>query len=212
MKRRKLLYIEASVNKEKSRSIALAQYFIRKYKEKYTTAEIDTWDIWNSLLPEIKSYRLEEWDQGPEGAGQSYFDKEAWYHAERCIHRFMDVDDYLIALPVWNFGIPYRMKHFIDIITQPGHTFFYDLKTKPKELFLNKSCTVIFFDVSLLSNRYPKEQENPQVSYIFQWLNFLGFKNINTVFFELDAKDTVTFNARHPSAEGEVDVILRKLK
>lgn len=34
---------------------------------------------------------------------------------------------YLIATPMWNSGVPFPLKHLIDVITQPGHTF----ATKP---------------------------------------------------------------------------------
>jgi hypothetical protein len=27
---------------------------------------------------------------------------------------------------MWNFGIPYKLKHWIDVITQPGLTFRFD--------------------------------------------------------------------------------------
>lgn len=27
---------------------------------------------------------------------------------------------------MWNFGIPYKLKHWIDLITQPGLTFSFD--------------------------------------------------------------------------------------
>jgi FMN-dependent NADH-azoreductase len=29
---------------------------------------------------------------------------------------------------MWNFGIPYKLKHFIDIIMQPGYLFKYTSK------------------------------------------------------------------------------------
>ena len=28
----------------------------------------------------------------------------------------------LISTPMWNFGIPYKLKHWLDIINQPGLT------------------------------------------------------------------------------------------
>jgi putative NADPH-quinone reductase len=30
---------------------------------------------------------------------------------------------------MWNFGIPYKLKHYIDVLTQPGQTFNFDPTT-----------------------------------------------------------------------------------
>jgi FMN-dependent NADH-azoreductase len=32
---------------------------------------------------------------------------------------------HIIATPMWNFGIPYTLKHYIDIIVQPKYLFRY---------------------------------------------------------------------------------------
>ena len=39
------------------------------------------------------------------------------------VNRLRDADAVLIATPMWNFGIPYKLKHWIDLITQPGTDF-----------------------------------------------------------------------------------------
>jgi FMN-dependent NADH-azoreductase len=37
--------------------------------------------------------------------------------------QFKSTDKYLVSTPIWNFSIPYRLKHYLDIIVQPGYTF-----------------------------------------------------------------------------------------
>ena len=47
----------------------------------------------------------------------------AWAGVRAIVDRFKSADKLLISVPMWNFGIPYALKHYIDVITQPGLTF-----------------------------------------------------------------------------------------
>ncbi len=38
----------------------------------------------------------------------------------------MNADHYVFAVPIWNGGLPYRLKQYIDIITQLGISFNFD--------------------------------------------------------------------------------------
>ena len=39
------------------------------------------------------------------------------------IDQFKAADAYVFAIPMWNFGIPYILKQYIDLIVQPTYTF-----------------------------------------------------------------------------------------
>ena len=56
--------------------------------------------------------------------------------------RFLSADAYLISTPMWNFGIPYTLKHYIDVILQPKYLFRYTEKG-PEGLVKNKKMIVI---------------------------------------------------------------------
>lgn len=49
-------------------------------------------------------------------------------NVEDVIEQFTAADKYLFSLPMWNFGIPYKLKHYIDVIVQPGYTFSFTKK------------------------------------------------------------------------------------
>ena len=51
--------------------------------------------------------------------------KEAWEDIILQIERFLSADAYLISSPMWNFNVPYVLKHYIDIILQPKYLFHY---------------------------------------------------------------------------------------
>ena len=56
-------------------------------------------------------------------------DEEArgsWVEIERAIEQFLAADLYVLTVPMWNFGVPYALKYYIDAIVQPGYLFRYD--------------------------------------------------------------------------------------
>ena len=46
--------------------------------------------------------------------------KSEWNKIVELFGRFNSADKYVFSVPMWNFGIPYILKHYIDLITQPA--------------------------------------------------------------------------------------------
>ncbi|WP_299859720.1 NAD(P)H-dependent oxidoreductase [uncultured Roseobacter sp.] len=45
----------------------------------------------------------------------------AWQSVTQVIDSIADADLMVISTPMWNFGVPFVLKHLIDIIAQPGY-------------------------------------------------------------------------------------------
>ena len=45
---------------------------------------------------------------------------------------------------MWNFGVPYKLKHYIDVITQPGLSFSFSPETGYTGLVTGKPAAVIY--------------------------------------------------------------------
>jgi len=60
------------------------------------------------------------------GAEFSDAERDAFAELERMAMRFALADKVLISTPMWNFGIPYKLKQWFDLIVQPGLTFRFD--------------------------------------------------------------------------------------
>ena len=46
-----------------------------------------------------------------------------WAQAVFLSRDFNRADEYVFSLPMWNFGISYRLKHYIDVLTLPGQNW-----------------------------------------------------------------------------------------
>ena len=62
----------------------------------------------------------------------------SWSQVETVFKRFAAADVYVINTPLWNNGIPYALKQFIDLVTQPGWTFGFDPASGYKGLMTGK--------------------------------------------------------------------------
>ena len=85
--------------------------------------DIDVMNLWKDYLPEFEGYILEAKYARLGGRGFTDSQRDAFAVAERIAVRLALADRVLISTPMWNFGIPYKLKQWIDVITQPGLTF-----------------------------------------------------------------------------------------
>ncbi len=55
------------------------------------------------------------------GGGEPSAEQQGeWNGARAVFDRFAAADEYLFSVPMWNAGVPYVLKRWIDIISQPG--------------------------------------------------------------------------------------------
>ncbi|MCT4534831.1 NAD(P)H-dependent oxidoreductase [Halodesulfovibrio sp.] len=175
-----LLYIESSPRKERSTSIKIAQEFLEVFRAHNTDCNITTLDLWSMNLPEFTDERINAKYKVLHGKEHSPQEKEAWDEVSHFVDGFKAADYYLFSLPMWNFSIPYKLKHFIDIITQPGLTFSYSPETGYQGLVTGKPCTVIYSR----GGEYASEQTAPldyQKTYFEFLLSFIGVTNIQSI-------------------------------
>jgi FMN-dependent NADH-azoreductase len=140
----KLLYIEASPRKSRSKSIEVAQVFLAKLQEKYPAVAVDKLDLWTTELPAFNGDTVESKYAVIQGQTFTPEQVKAWSRVETVANRFKEPDWYLFSLPMWNFGIPYVLKHFIDVIVQPGLTFSFSPEEGYKGLVTGKRAAIVY--------------------------------------------------------------------
>src|SRR5947209_8298461 len=119
----KLLYIESSPRKERSSSIATAKVFLDEYRKSHPQDEIVTIDLWKKELPPFDGHVIDSKYAIMHGKEKTDDQVKAWKKVEDLISEFKSGDKYLFSLPMWNFSIPYKLKHYLDLLIQPGYAF-----------------------------------------------------------------------------------------
>ncbi|GAA5507753.1 FMN-dependent NADH-azoreductase [Novipirellula caenicola] len=179
----KLLYIESSPRKARSKSIRVANAFLDAYKSANPDDEILTIDLWKKKLPEFDGDTIDAKYQVLHGQGHDASQAKAWQSVVDVIDEFKSADKYLISLPMWNFGIPYKLKHYIDVIAQPGQTFSFSPETGYSGLVTGKPVAVVY----ARGGAYGSEQTQGmdfQKTYLELILGFVGFTHIHSVVVE----------------------------
>ena len=198
----KLLYLEASPRKSRSSSIAVARMFLDVYQSAHPGDEVETWDLWDTTLPEFDGDTIDAKYQILHGLDHTAEQHAAWQAVTDIFHRFNSADKYLISLPMWNFGVPYKLKHFFDVITQPGLAFSFSPESGYKGLVAGKPVAVIYARGGEYTSSDQARRLDFQKPYLETLLGFIGFTEFHSVVVEptLGAKDQVD-GAKYAAAE-----------
>ena len=180
----RLLYIEASPRKDRSASIEASRIFLTEYQKTHPKDVIETLDLWNTPLPEFDGEVINSKYAILHGLKHTEAQRHAWSAVEKIISHFTSADKYVFSLPMWNFGVPYKLKHYIDVITQPGYTFSFTPGEGYKGLVTGKPVAVIY----ARGGSYPAGTKaasfDLQKAYMELFLGFIGFKAIQSVIVE----------------------------
>jgi FMN-dependent NADH-azoreductase len=180
----KLLHIESSPRKDRSASIAVARAFLDEYRKTHSGDTVETLDLWKTELPIFDGDVINSKYVILHGKEHTPEQKKAWGAVEKVIAQFKGADKYLFSLPMWNFGIPYKLKHFIDVIVQPTYTFSFSPKEGYKGLVTGKPAAVVYARGGAYPPGTPGEGFDLQKRYLELVLGFIGFTDVRPIFVE----------------------------
>ena len=177
----KINYIECSPRGERSHSTKIAQAYIEQAKKNIPDLELNHINPWSLNLPEFDGDMLNAKYSVISGTDPSADEVSAWSNVKNIFDEFNNADHYLFSVPMWNFNIPYKLKHYIDIITQPGMSWSYTPEDGYKGLMTDKTATIIYATGDGYGEGTGFESFDMQKPYVNLWLTFLGFKKIGRV-------------------------------
>jgi FMN-dependent NADH-azoreductase len=82
---------------------------------------------------------------------------------------------------MWNFGIPYKLKHYIDIIVQPGYTFSFSPEEGYKGLVTGKPIAAIYARGGAYGPDTGMASYDLQKTYLELVLGFIGFSDFQAI-------------------------------
>lgn len=108
--------------------------------------------------------------------------------------RFDAADRLLFSVPMWNAGIPYVLKQFIDVISQPGMVFGVDPATGYSHLLAGtgKRAAVVYTSAvwgPALGHEFGTDFQS---TYFNDWLTWTGIADISEIRY-------------HPTLTGDTD-------
>ncbi|WP_129787217.1 FMN-dependent NADH-azoreductase [Promicromonospora panici] len=180
----RLLHISASPRGEASESLGLAAAFLDVYRETNPGADVEHFDLWDGTLPEFGPAAAKAKMDVFAGAEPSGEGVAAWAAAKATFARFDAADRYLFSVPMWNAGVPYILKQFIDVVSQPGMVFGFDPVTGYEGLLTGKKAAVIYTGAVWGEDRGPEFGSDFQKPYFEDWLRWAGISDITSIRFQ----------------------------
>jgi len=179
-----LLYIKASPMGERSSSIAVADAFVDSYLQANQNDNIMTIDIFKKPIPAFDFQAASAKYKIMHGEEHSPQDRRIWGEIVSVIDEFKSADKYIMAVPMWNFSIPYRLKQYIDVIVQPGYTFTVNEDGNYEGLVTGKPVFITYARGGEYPPETNKEAFDLQKKYLELILAFIGFSDIRSVVVE----------------------------
>ena len=148
---------------------------------------VTTLDLFKADLPSVAGRNIES--KYKLMTGQALDDdasRQSWREIERTIEQFLAADVYLLTVPMWNFGIPYVLKYYIDAIVQPGYLFRYTADGSVEGLVHGKKMICVTSRGGDYSN-LPMKAFDFVETYLRTILGFCGITDIE--FFNVQPMD-----------------------
>ena len=173
-----LLHISASPRGDRSESGAIAAAFLDAYRDTHPDDEIVEWNLWDGTLPEFGPAAAAAKMAVFAGADPEGDEARAWRAAIDTFRRFDAADRYLFSVPMWNAGVPYILKQFIDVISQPGLVFGFDPKQGYSGLLRGKKAAVVYTSAVYGPDRGPAFGADFQRPFFDDWLRWAGIEDV----------------------------------
>jgi len=179
----KLLHIQASP-RVKSYSTRVAKAFLDSYRQARPDDRIETLDLFQADIPSFHAPQAKA--KYAVAAGQTPRDEAetAWQPVIQTINHFKGFDKYVLSSPMWNFGIPYRLKQYIDVIVQPSLTVAYSPEKGYTGLVTERPLMLILARGGAYQAGNPCETFDFQETYLRSIFGFIGFTDIQAVYIQ----------------------------
>ncbi len=173
-----LLHLIASPRGQESQTLKISQAVLDRFRARHPDGKIDSLDLFATKLPEMTSAEVGGKYQLLSGKDLDEKTKKAWEPIEAHIKRFQAAEIVLISAPMWNFGAPYVLKHYADVILQPRYLFRYT-ETGPEGLAKGKKVIVASTRAGDYSEGAPAKAMDHLTPWLATILGFIGITDIS---------------------------------
>lgn len=160
----------------RSRSDMVARRLIGKL----AVPEVEALNLASAALPAFDGSTIEGRYDLIEGREVRAEVVEAWEGIGRTVEHFLSFDTYVFSVPMWNFGVPWRLKQYIDVLTQPGLAFTADA-SGVTGLAAGRRAILICSGALDIRPGQPGAELDFQTAFMKAWLGFIGITDVHEV-------------------------------
>lgn len=204
---KKLLFIETSPRKSDSITTDVSQKLISRLQEQEPW-DVEVLDLWNVKLPHMNGTTMAAKYAVFSGNEMSPEQQESWMLLNDYIKQFGSADLIVIAAPMWNWGVPYVLKHYIDVVTQPQLTFDWTPEDGYIPLLPPRDAVIVTSSGGDFTTGSGNEHEDYAFRYLRQWLeNCMGCR-VDSIDMTMTATGPEAIELSYQRANDKMDSML----
>jgi FMN-dependent NADH-azoreductase len=204
----RVLLVTASP-REDSLSVPLAEAVVDRLRERRPETTVDRLDAFSDLRP-FGPRQARAKMSVIEGRPVAAEDEDDWRHALDVAARVQAADLLVFAVPMWNGGVPWALKLFIDIVTQPGVAFGFDPAEGYHGLLHGRQAVTAYTSRVYAPGVTPPFGVDHQSTYLRWWLGFCGIDPVHELRLQTTFPDD-DFPARHRDAVEQAHALADRL-
>lgn len=172
-----LLEIRSSLLSDNSQSTRLADAFVAAWRAQNPDGEVIVRDVAHEPVPHLDALRFGAFTTN--AADRTAEQQAIVAYSDALIGELKQADVIVLALPMYNFGVPSTLKAYFDHLARAGETFRYTA-SGPVGLVQGKSVYVF----ATRGGLYAGTPSDTQTGFIRTFLGFLGMTNVEFVYAE----------------------------
>ncbi|WP_404295899.1 FMN-dependent NADH-azoreductase [Halomonas sp.] len=197
------LVITSSILGENGQSKALAEHFIEQARGR-DDLEVTFRDLVADELPHLGLAELGSWQVANEESTAEQ--RELASRSEKLIDELRVHDVIVLAVPMYNFGIPSQLKAWFDRVMRAGVTFRYT-ENGPQGLLEGKRAVIL----AARGGQYAGTEKDTQTPHLKLMLGMIGIGEVDAVFAEGLAMGEAKRNASLKEARQAIDGLVQRL-
>ena len=164
-----LLYVRTSLYGAQGASSQLAERFVAEWRVRNPGGHVITRDLAADPAPHLTAERFQAFNTRPEertAEHQSVVD-----YSDALIDELRVADTIVLAVPMYNFGVPSTLRTYFDHVARAGVTFRYT-SAGPEGLLTGRRAYVFVTRGGIYGGEH-----DTQAPYLRQFLRFIGIES-----------------------------------
>lgn len=199
----RILLVTSSILGEHGQSNALANH-LRERAGTRTDLVVTHRDLAAEALPHLAFEELSSWQVAV--AERSPQQRELAQRSDTLIDELQSHDVLVLAVPMYNFGIPSQLKAWFDRVMRAGTTFRYT-EEGPEGLVKGKRAVIL----AARGGQYAGTELDTQTPHLKAMLGMIGIRDVAVVFAEGLAMGEGRRDAALKEARQAIDQLVEKL-
>lgn len=176
-----VLVINSSPRGPESESLQIADELVGELLRERPGLEVDRLDLFADPLPAFGAAEALAKMDVISGREVDREKGEEWQRVLATADRLAAADLWVLAVPMWNSGIPWALKQLIDTVTQPGVAFSFDPEVGYSGLLGGRRAVPVYTSHVYRPDLPPAFGVDHHSAYLDWWLGFVGVEKAGEV-------------------------------